>query len=402
MDNSVLGRGKRFQKYLIVPVLAIIIDWFFGFQIYSNDFLGYLGLASVFDLYNSSTHYNGVYPPGYVVVLDVLDSSKWYFLMKVKAINYACLGMVFYCFHSMIFRDVKFVRLLFAFVVLLITSKVFLTNILSPGSYPIFLIFSVSGIAFYESKVPSERLLGAFALILATFFRYEGFVWLICLWISNVIHNSSLIGRWKEYVPILGSLALLSVVSFFGTNSLFATRQFLTFETPEWVNLNPYTTFSTQDSVDYILGYLNNLGREIHYFVALILSWIFLKKRRMLVLSLVLYLLLIKLHSSPRGAFLVLPFLYVFSIELLSLIFEKRYAIGFWVSAVLFPVLLYFSMNNYYQKRKIQILAKSYLEVDLELKRIDPNWKVESLFTNSHDFYVENQLPKTAKVNGRS
>lgn len=391
---------KDWLKYLFIPALLLLIDCFFGFQVYSNDFLGYLGLASIIDLGDPSTYYNGVYPPGFVMFLSIVISTKTNILIILKALNYMSLGVAFYFFHTRFFKGINFSFVFFAFVILLVSNKIFLTNILSPGSYALFLICSVIGLIFYDSEDHSKFLISAIGLIFATFLRFEGIVWLICVWSSSVYFNPSMARRWMGYIPLIVSFFLLFVINYYGTASILATRHFLTFEAPDWINLSPSTSFYKQELSDYLFGYLNSVGRDAHYFILLLVSWILLKPSRGLILPLIFYLVIIKLHSSPRGMFLALPFIHVFLIQILFVFWQKSRALTTDLVILLLPIFIYFSLNNYYEKRVIQFTSNSFHKIDLELQNLDQDWRVQSVFTNSHDFYIKSQLPEIAKVNG--
>ena len=76
------------MKYFSLPLTLFAIDLLFGFQVYSNDFFGYLGLVTVLDFDDPSTFYNGVYPPGFVWLLKCILRLSIDVIFLTKILNY--------------------------------------------------------------------------------------------------------------------------------------------------------------------------------------------------------------------------------------------------------------------------------------------------------------------------
>ncbi len=387
-------------KYCYFPLTLFAIDLFFGFQVCSNDFLGYLGLVTVMDLDDLSTFYNGVYPPGYVWVLKCILSLSDEVILLAKILNYLSLGLVFYFITSKIFKELNFYLIFFCLVVLLVSNEIFLSNSLSPGSYGSFLASLIIGTAYYEDRSKFSALISVSSLVIATLFRFEAFIWLICLWCSGTFFFSGPSGNLRGFLTIVLSISILFLINFWGTSSFVATKHFLTFEKPNWVELNPFTKFEKQSLYEFSIGYLKNIAQDVFYFLTLIISWVFLKSFRRLILTCFFYLLLINFHPSPRGVFAILPFVYLFLGLLFYLIWERQRKVAVVFSIFLIAPFLYFSLNNYYHKRRSQVLQSSFTKIGKTLTRFDKNYSAESIFTNSHDFYIRGQLPDLPQVNG--
>ncbi|MFC5192437.1 hypothetical protein ACFPIK_11730 [Algoriphagus aquatilis] len=391
---------RVFLKYFYFPLTLFAIDFIFGLQVYSNDFFGYLGLVTIMDLDDLSTFYNGVYPPGFVWVLKCILNFSDEVILLTKILNYLSLGLVFYFISSKIFKELNFYLVFFCLVVLLVSNEIFLSNSLSPGSYGFFLVSLIVGTSHYEDRSKFSALISVSSLVIATLFRFEAFIWLICLWGSGLFFFSGHSKNLRGFLTIVLSVSVLFLINFWGTSSLVATKHFLTFEKPNWVELNPFTKFEKQSFYEFSLGYLNNLVRNVLYFSTLIISWVFLKSFRRLILTCLFYLLLINFHPSPRGVFAILPFVYIFLGLLFFSIWERQKRVAVVLSIFLIPTFLYFSLSNYYHKRTSQVLQSSFKKIGKVITRVDKSYSAESIFTNSHDFYIRDQLPDLPQVNG--
>ncbi|WP_296704614.1 hypothetical protein [Algoriphagus sp.] len=58
------------------------------------------------------------------------------------------------------------------------------------------------------------------------------------------------------------------------------------------------------------------------------------------------------------------------------------------------------ALENYSEKKEIKDRLILFEQIDSNIKAVEPNWDIQNVFTNSHDFYLKNQLPKTPYVNG--
>lgn len=387
-------------KYFSLPLTLFAIDLLFGFQVYSNDFFGYLGLVTVLDFDDPSTFYNGVYPPGFVWLLKCILRLSIDVIFLTKILNYFCLGLVVYFLSTKFFKETPFYVVFISFTTLLLTSNIFLSNILSPGSYCFFLVSIIVGTSYYEENSKTSFLICTSSLILATLFRFEAFIWVIGIWVSGVFFVPDHSKNIRAYLPLIISILILLLINFLGTNAFVATKHFLTFEEPKWVDLNPFSKFEKQSFPSFTLGYLNNLINDAFFLVVLTISLMFLKSFRRLTLTCLIYLILINFHSSPRGAFAILPFIYLLLGQLFYSVWlrERRFALV--ISIFLIPTFLYLSLNNYYQKKQSQAVQNSFHKIGQVLTSIDKNFSIQSVFSNSHDFYLKNQLPGLPKVNG--
>ncbi|MBN3521598.1 hypothetical protein JYB62_16425 [Algoriphagus lutimaris] len=370
------------------------VDLFFGNLVYSNDFLGIVSVANHLDY--KSLHI-GVYPPGYFLWILFILKSGIDLLIGLKAFNWAIIlgfSLITFIFFK---KKLSLGSYIFFLILTLASSQIFITSLLDPGSYPMFLFFASFGLIYISSDKMLESNLAIFFLILSTWIRYEGFALIGSILISSVILKSNWQMKLKSILALIGSILIYSIVAYVSTGQFFTSPHHLLYEEPNWLKIEPNYDFRTYPIIEFIHFYLTNLSYHWYYFLILLISYFILKDFRQVIVVLLLYFFLIKLHPSPRGIFLIIPFAFLFFACFVESLKPRLKIIArVFLCFAIVPVV----MKNYSQKKEIKDRYLLFEQIDSDLKTVEPDWSIQNVFTNSHDFYLKNQLPKTPKVNG--
>ncbi len=370
------------------------LDLSFGNLVYSNDFLGIITVANHLEIH--SIHI-GVYPPGYFLWILFILKSGIPILTGLKAFNWAFILGFSLITLSFFKNKLSHSTFIFFLLFVLVSSKIFLTSLLDPGSYPMFLILASFGLINISSQNKIKSNLAVISLILSTWIRYEGFVLIGSILISSILLKSTLQVKFKSIITLIGSFFIYAIVAKISSGQFFTSPHNLLFEEPNWLKIGPNYEFRSYSLIEFIRFYLTNLSYHWYYFLVLLTSYFFLKEFRPVIFTLLLYYCLIKLHPSPRGIFLVIPFAFLFIACYADPLKPKlKIILGILLCVAILPI----ALENYSEKKEIKDRLILFEQIDSNIKAVEPNWDIQNVFTNSHDFYLKNQLPKTPYVNG--
>jgi hypothetical protein len=384
-------------RLLIIPILLIIIDLFFGFQIYSSDTLGLIAISKELDLNEISTYSNGVYPPGFVLLIAIILKTNLNLLFTLKTLNYLFLTLFLLTTYIGLKRYVRLIPFVISIIAAVFLSKLFLINILSAGSYPLYLFLGAFGIIYFYNEQNKYFRLSLVSLVFCTVVRNEGIILIISILISVAPFKSSKRRILGISLALIASLFILFLSNYLGIGSVLSNKHNLLFEEPNWVNMHPEFIFNRFTFKEFFEFYFSNLFIDWYYFICLALCALYFKELRMLIFGLLIFYLLIKIHPSPRGIFILIPFSFLF---LGIAIYDQKRIQKILLLLIISPVFTFYSLNNYYSIRRKQIDIQTYELIGKYIEKIQLNWEIQNLFTNNFDFYLRKKLPKTARVNG--
>lgn len=384
-------------RLLLFPLLVVIFNFWFENLIFSNDSLGLISIANEINLSDISSFYNGVYPPGFTIILKLIITSGLDILLTIKIINFLFLSAFSYGIYFGLKKHVSINIILLSLTIAFLSNKTFSSNIISSGSYPIFLFFGTIGLLAFYQKENKFFGIGCGALALSSFMRYEGFILIISILIAELIFGYNKKKQIWIFMSLIFSSIIILIINYFGATNLVNSPHSIFHKEPNWIKIYPNFIFETVSINEFFHFYYKNIISHSYLLLLLAGSLYKFKNLRNLIISLIIFYLLIKLHPSPRGIFIIIPLLFIFISEIIFSLKGRNKIISI---GLLTPVFLYFLLNNYYDKKKKSLDFQSYKKIEKSIATLIPYWNIENVFTNSFDFYSKNQLPNTPKVNG--